>query len=56
MFCNKGKANGETKKIKEEIFFFNVNVFNLNQKHLQIFQGSGLLKSTKEKRGDTQKT
>ena len=56
MFCNKGKADGETKKIKEGMLFFNVNVFNLNQNHLQNFQASGLLKSTKEKSGDTQKT
>ena len=56
MFCNKGKADGETKKIKEGMFFFYVNVFNLNQNHLQNFQASGLLKSTKEKSGDTQKT
>ena len=56
MFCNKGKANGKTKKIKEGMFFFNANVFNQNQKHLQNFQASDLLKSTKEKSSDTQKT
>ena len=56
MFCNKGKADGETKKIKEGMFFFNVNDFSLNQKHLQNFQASSLLKSTMEKSGDTQKT
>ena len=38
------------------MFFFNVNVFDLNQKHLQVFQASGLLESTKETSSDTQKT
>ena len=36
--------------------FFNKNVFDLNQKHLQVFQGFNLLKNTKETSGQTQKT
>ena len=55
MFCKKGKADSETNKINKEMFFFNVNVFDLNQKHLQVFQASDLLKSTKETASDTQK-
>ena len=44
------------KKIKEKMFFFNKNVFDLNQKHLQVFQAFRLLKNTKETSGETQKT
>ena len=36
--------------------FSNKNVFDLNQKHLQVFQAFRLLKNTKETIGDTQKT
>ena len=35
--------------------FSNKNVFDLNQKHLQVFQAFRLLKNTKETIGDTQK-
>ena len=55
MSCNKGKTDGETQKSKGNIFF-NKNVFDLNQKHLQVFQAFRLLKNTKETRGDTQNT
>ena len=32
------------------------NQFDLNQKHLQVFQTSRLLKNTKETSGETQET
>ena len=37
------------------MFFFNKNVFDLNQKRLQVFQAFRLLKNTKVTRDDTQK-
>ena len=43
-------------KSKTENIFFNKNVFDQNQKHLQVFQAFCLLKNTKEKSGLTQKT
>ena len=52
--CNRGKTDGETKKSKN--VFFNKNVLDLNQKHLLVFQAGCLVKNTKEKSGDTQKT
>ena len=55
MSCNRGKTDGETKKSKTKCFF-QQNVFDLNQKHLHVFQAFRLLKSTKETSGDTQKT
>ena len=54
MSCNRGKTDGETQKSKGNIFF-NKNVFDLNQKHLQVFQAFRLLKKTKETRGDNKK-
>ena len=44
------------KQDKEKMFFFNKNDFDLNQKHLQVFQAFRLLKNTKETSGETQKT
>ena len=41
-------------KSKTENIFFNKNVFDQNQKHLQVFQAFCLLKNTKEKSGLTQ--
>ena len=43
-------------KNQRENVFFNKNVFDLNQKHLQIFQTFRLLKNKMETSGDTQKT
>ena len=43
-------------KNQRENVFFNKNVFDLNQKHLQVFQAFRLLKNTKETSGETQKT
>ena len=42
-------------KNQRENVFFNKNVFDLSQKHLQVFQAFCLLKTTKETSGDTQK-
>ena len=42
MSCNRGKTDGKTKKSKRKCFF-NKNVFDLNQKHLQVFQAFRLL-------------
>ena len=47
MSCNSQKTYGETKK--------SITVFDLNQKHLQVFQAFRLLKNTKQTSGDTQK-
>ena len=44
------KQQNQTEKV-----FFNINVFDLNQKHLQVFQAFCLLKNTKETSGETQK-
>ena len=55
MSCNRGKTDSKTKKIKRKCFF-NKNVFDLNQKHLQLFKGFNLLKNTKKTNGQTQKT
>ena len=55
MFCNGGKTDVETKKSNRK-FFFNKNVFHLNQKHLQVFHVFRLLKNTKETSGETQKS
>ena len=52
---NGGKTDGETKNQTENVFF-NKNVFDLSQKHLQVFQAFQLLKNTKETNGETQKT
>ena len=43
-------------KNQRENVFFNKNVFDLNQKHLQDFQAFRLLENTKETSGNTQKT
>ena len=43
-------------KNQTENIFFNKNDFDLNQKHLQVFQAFRLLKNTKETSGETQKT
>ena len=55
MSCNRGKTDSKTKKTKRKCFF-NKNVFDLNQKHLQLFKGFNLLKNTKKTNGQTQKT
>ena len=55
MCCNGGKTDGETKNQTESVFF-DKNVFDLNQKHLQVFQACHLLKNTKETSGEIQKT
>ena len=46
--CKRGKTDGETKKNQRENVFF--------QKYLQLFQAFLLLKNTKERSGETQKT
>ena len=56
MSYNRGKTDCKTKKSKRKNVFFNKNAFDLNQKHLQVFQAFCLLKNTKETSGDTQKT
>ena len=56
MSCNRGRTDGETKKSNRKCLFFNKNVFDLNRKHLQVFQAFRLLKNTKETSGETQKT
>ena len=43
-------------KNQREHVFFNKNVFNLNQKHLQVFQTFHFLKNAKKISGDTRKT
>ena len=43
-------------KNERENIFFNTNVFDLNQKHFEVFQAFCLLKNTKQTSGDTQKT
>ena len=43
------------RKNQRQNLFSNKNVFDLNQKHLQVFQAFRLLKNTKETSGDTQK-
>ena len=43
-------------KSKTENIFFNKNVFDQNQKHLQVFQAFCLLKNTKETSGLIQRT
>ena len=43
-------------KNQRENAFFNKNVFDLKQKHLQVFQAFRLFKKTKGTSGDTQKT
>ena len=43
-------------KNQTENVFFNKNVFDLNQKHLIVFQTFRLLKNAKETSGETQKT
>ena len=43
-------------KNQKENVFLSKNVFDLNQKLLQVFQPFCLLKNTKETSGDTQKT
>ena len=55
IFCNRRKTDGGTQKSKRKCFFFNKNVFDLNQKRLQVFQAFRLLKNTKVTRDDTQK-
>ena len=54
MSRNRRKTDGETKQSKRTNFF-QQNVFDLNQKDLQVFQAFCLLKSTEETSGDTQK-
>ena len=44
MSCNRGKTDGETKKINRKRLF-NKNVFDLNQKHLQVFQAFHMSKT-----------
>ena len=53
MPCNIGKTDGET---KESNIVFSKNVFDLNQKHLQVFQTFHFLKNTKETNSETQKS
>ena len=55
MPCNGGKTDGKTKKIQQKKFFFNKNVFDLNQRHLQVFQTFHFLKKKKETIGEIQK-
>ena len=55
MSCNNGKTNDET-KIKQNIFFFNKNIFDLNQKHLKFFQAFRLLKKHKGSKWRQKKT
>ena len=43
-------------KNQTENVFFSKNVFDNNQKHLQVFQVFRLLKNTKKTCGETQKT
>ena len=43
-------------KNQRENVFFNKNVFDLKQKHLQVFQAFRLFKKMKGTSGDTQKT
>ena len=43
-------------KNQTENVFFNKNVFDLNQKHFQLFHAFRLLKNTKETSGETEKT
>ena len=43
-------------KNQTEDIIFNKNVFDLNQKHLQVFQAFRLLKNAKETNGEIQKT
>ena len=43
-------------KNQSENVFFNKNVLDLNQKHSLVFQAGCLLKNTKEKSGDTEKS
>ena len=43
-------------KNQTENVFLNKNVFDLNQKHFQLFHAFRLLKNTKETSGETQKT
>ena len=42
-------------KNQSENVFFIKTVFDLNQKHLQVFQAFRLLKNTKQTSGETQK-
>ena len=43
-------------KNQTENVFFQQNVFDLNQKYLQVFQAFHLLKNTKKASGETQET
>ena len=40
---------------KNQMFLFNKNVFDLNQKHLQVFRALNLLKITRERSWETHK-
>ena len=40
-------------KYQRESFFFIKTVFDLNQKHFQVFQAFRLFKNTKETSGET---
>ena len=54
MSCNGGKTDGGTIKLYRKIFF-NKNYFDLNQRHMQVFQAFRFLKNKKETIGETQK-
>ena len=43
------------RKDQRQNLFSSKNIFDLNQKHLQVFQAFRLLKNMKETSGDTQK-
>ena len=43
MSCNDGKTDGEARKSNRKCFFHK-NVFDVNQKHFQLFQGKLFLR------------